>query len=242
MFLIVLMSSVIAGTTANISIYMATYFWALTPASLRWFALASIGAALAFPLVTAVQRRWDKKNIYLFCSIISLADGMLLVTLRFLRVLPNNGSPWLLTILVVDVAFVAGVSVIQGIIGSSVVADILDLHELQTGLRQEAMFNAALSFSGKAVSGVGIVLGGLILSFIALPPHVAPADVAPAVITRLGIVVGLVLPFLYVFPIYLTGRYRISRQVHAEIRSKLAQRNLTGAVVETATIADKLPI
>jgi Na+/melibiose symporter-like transporter len=99
-FIIVLISSAIGGTTANINIYMTTYFWGFTTEDLRWFALSAVGALLAFPLVAAIQIRWDKKYILLSCAIISLFEGIALVNLRFLDVLPQNGEPMLLVILV----------------------------------------------------------------------------------------------------------------------------------------------
>lgn len=99
-FVIVLLSSAISGTTANIGIYMTTFFWGFTTEDLRWFAVSAIGALVAFPLVAATQRRWDKKYVLLVCSTISLLDGIFLVSLRFLDVLPENGNPLLLTILV----------------------------------------------------------------------------------------------------------------------------------------------
>jgi len=86
------------------------------------------------------------------------------------------------------------------------------------------MFNAALSFSIKASSGVGIVLGGLIFDVIDLPRGVAPADVPHDVITRLGIVVGICVPLLHLIPISLISRYTITRSVHADIRRALDQR------------------
>jgi Na+/melibiose symporter-like transporter len=157
-------------------------------------------------------------------SIVSLADGIVVVALRFLGVLPHNGDPWLLVILVADSVFGSAILVVQGVIASSVIADILDQHELNTGYRQEAMFSAALSFSGKATSGLGIVLGGLILSLIGLPQHADPAHVAPDVVRRLGLVVGIGLPALYIVPIWLVRRYRITREVHAGIRQALDAR------------------
>jgi len=223
-FLIVLLTSAIGGTTANIGIYMTTYFWGLTAENLRWFALVSIGAIAAFPLVAVAQRRWDKKHLLLVCSTINLLDGIVLISLRFLDVLPRNGAPMLLVILIAAGVFGAGIAVIQGIIGSSLVADVLDDHELRTHYRQEAMFSAALSFSGKAVSSVGIVLGGLILSLIDLAPGSKPADVPPETILRLGLVVGICLPALYVIPISLITRYEITREEHARIRRELDQR------------------
>jgi Na+/melibiose symporter-like transporter len=228
-FIIVLLSAAIGGTTANIGIYMTTYFWGLTTEDLRWFALSAIGAFLAFPLIALVQRQWDKKHILLACAVVSLVEGVALVNLRFLDVLPENGDPMLLVILVGLGVSTVGIAVIQGIIGASIVADLLDDHELRTGYRQEAMFNAALSFSGKAVSGLGTILGGLIITMIAFPTHVAPADVPADAILRLGIVVGVAVPLLYLIPISLITRYRITRARHAEIRAAIEARRLEHA-------------
>ena len=93
--------------------------------------------------------------------------------------------------------------------------------ELRTGHRQEAMFNAALSFSGKAVSSVGIMMGGLIISAIEFPTGVAPSEVPGEMIFRLGLVVGICIPLLHLVPIALITRYRITRDVHDDIRQKL---------------------
>jgi Na+/melibiose symporter-like transporter len=223
-FLIVLLTAAIGGTTANIGIYMTTFFWGLTTEDLRWFVLAGVGAILAFPLVALAQARWDKKHILLTCAIVSLVDGLILVNLRFLDVLPQNGDPMLLVILVSMAVFAAGIAVIQGIIGASIIADLLDDQELKTGYRQEAMFNAALSFSGKAVSGLGTILGGLIITLIEFPTNVLPSEVPAGSILRLGIVVGVAVPLLYLIPISLITRYRITREKHAEIKAALEAR------------------
>ena len=218
---------------------MATFFWGFTTEDLRWFALASVGALIAFPLVAATQRRWDKKHVMMVCSTISLFDGIIVVGLRFLDVLPPNGDPMLLVILVGMGIFGASILVIQGIIGASVIADVLDDHESRTHYRQEAMFNAALSFSGKAISSVGIVLGGLILSMIDLPRGVAPADVAPETVMRLGLVVGICIPLLHLIPLSLITRYKITRQAHAEIRHALDARNAAAATRNGASAVDR---
>ena len=189
---------------------------------------------MAFPVVAMVQRRWDKKVILLFCSIISLFDGIIVVGLRFLDVLPQNGDPMLLIILVGMGVFAAGIAVIQGIIGSSVIADILDDQELRTGVRQEAMFGAALSFSGKAVSSVGIVLGGFIITAIQFPTGATPGEVDADTIFKLGFVVGMMVPLLHLIPIALITRYRITRERHAEIQQALeARRSQTGTSEES---------
>jgi Na+/melibiose symporter-like transporter len=225
-FTIVMLTSAISGTTVNISIYMTTFFWGLTTGDLRWFTLSAVGAIVAFPLVALVQKRWDKKYIVLTCAVVSLVEGLALVNLRFLGVLPENGNPMLVVILVSVGVIGAGVSVISGIIFASIVADLVDDQELRTGYRQEGMFNAALSFSGKAVSGFGTLLGGLILSLVDFPAHVDPPDVPAQSIRQLGIVVGVVIPLLHLLPFFLITRYRITRTRHAQIKAELEARRL----------------
>jgi Na+/melibiose symporter-like transporter len=223
-FTIVMLTSAISGTTVNISIYMTTFFWGLTTEDLRWFTLSAVGAIIAFPLVALVQKQWDKKYIVLTCAVVSLVEGLTLVNLRFLGVLPENGDPMLVIILASVGVLGAGVSVVSGIVFASIVADLVDDQELRTGYRQEGMFNAALSFSGKAVSGLGTLLGGLIISVIDFPVHVAPVDAPAESIRQLGIVVGVVMPLLHLLPFFLITRYRITRAKHAEIKAALEAR------------------
>lgn len=233
-FTVVLLSAAISGAGANVGALMVTYFWQLTSEDLRWFSLSAAGAIVAIASVGWFQRRFDKKDILLFCSIFNLIAGMVMVSLRLLHVLPPNSSPALLPILVAEVSFTTFVGVIQGIIGASIVADILDLQELRTGLRQEGMFNAALSFSGKAVSGVGIVLGGLLLGVIRIPPHLSPTHVPADVVLRLGVTAGLALPVCHLIPIFLIARYKLSRAAHGQVLADLGVRRQASAPLRAA--------
>ena len=91
-FVIMLVSSAVAGTTANMSIYMTTFFWQLTSDDLRWLSLAGVGAAMAFPAVAVLQRRLDKKHILFTSASLSLFAGVIVVFLRIIGVLPDNGE------------------------------------------------------------------------------------------------------------------------------------------------------
>ena len=104
------------------------------------------------------------------------------------------------------------------------IADVLDDQELRTGLRQEAMFSAALAFSGKAASGIGMALGGLLVFAVALPQGNATGQIDGEAARRLGLVVGLLLPLLYVLPILLVSRYGLTRARHDQIRTALGRR------------------
>lgn len=228
-FIIVLVASAISGTTQNMSIYMATFFWQLGSDDLRWFGLIGVGAIVAFPVVALLQRWIDKKYILMMSATMSLLAGVVVVGLRFLGIMPENGSDLLLTILIIDGAFFAAMEVIRGVISASLIADILDQHELNTGYRQEAMFNAAVVFCVKATSGLGILFGGLILSLINLPVQSPPSEVPQDTINHLGLLVGLCLPMFHIFPIMMVRHYKITRQVHADIRQALDERRRTSA-------------
>ncbi|MFC1750908.1 MFS transporter [Pseudomonadota bacterium] len=224
LFISSLLAAAITGTTTNISIYMLTFFWELEAADMVWLPLGAAGALVAFPLVAFAQRRWDKKHILITCYAVMIADSALMINLRFLDVLPENGDAMLLVILVGQCMVFVTTLLVSGILGNSLSMDVLDDHELRTGHRQEGMFNAAHSFSTKAMSGIGILMGGLIISLIGFPVGVAPSDVPAQAITNLGIVMGIFVPLLHIFPVLILARYNITQKRHAEIRAAIDQR------------------
>jgi Na+/melibiose symporter-like transporter len=160
-----------------------------------------------------------------------------MITLRFADVLPENGDPLLLRILIGNEMIRVAAGTIVGIMFVSMVADSLDAQELETGRRQEGVFSAAISFASKATSGVGVVFGGLILDYaLAFPRGAKPGAVDANVIFELGLIAGILVPLLYLVPFWMTARYQITRAVHAQIqaslherRSDIAQRNGTRA-------------
>lgn len=225
LFLCVLLASAILGTYKNLEIYVNTYFWGLAPEDLRWFALAIIGAVIAFGAVGPLQKRFDKKNILVGCMIFVVADGIFLIGMRLLDLLPANGSPLLLVILVVNLAIRMGVVTILSIMFMSMLADIVDAIELETSQRQEGMASAAISFSQKVTTGFGALSAGLLLQYvIGFPVDVRPENLDSSTIIRLGVVVGALVPSFYIFAVFFVRNYDLSRSAHQEVREKLAER------------------
>ena len=142
----VLASTAVVSTSVALEIYMRTYFWGLGPEDLRWFGLAYIGALIAFVTVVPLQNRIDKKYVMSICAALSLIDAAGLVALRFLDVLPDNGDPTLVGLLIVNGVFRAYIGATALIMFISMVADTLDVQELLTGQRQEGVFNSATAF------------------------------------------------------------------------------------------------
>jgi Na+/melibiose symporter-like transporter len=150
------------------------------------------------------------------------------VVLRLLGWFPENGTDALIWTLVV-VKFVQGVGVVQALITfGSMVADIVDEHELNTGKRQEGMFFASVSFSGKFTTGVGNVVGGVALDLISWPRGVAiqtAADVPPETLAWLGLIYGPIVSGFAVVCLYCYSKHHLDKHRHEEIVRELAIRN-----------------
>lgn len=220
LFCAVLASSVVIGTNGALEIYMRTYFWGLDTGSLRWLSLSFTGALLAMLTVLPLQNRFDKKHLLVGCSVLLMVQGMLLVSLRFLDLLPPNGAPGLLGLLVADAVLRAYLATTALIMFVSMVADTLDVQELNTGRRQEGVFNSAIAFSAKATTGVGMLIAGALLDAVVLFPR-GGGSVGADVVVRLGIIDGFVVPMFNVVWMVLALRYGITRDRHEDVRRRL---------------------
>jgi Na+/melibiose symporter-like transporter len=114
-------------------------------------------------------------------------------------------------------------------------ADTIDLQELRTGRRQEGVFAAALAFSGKATAGVGAVIAGFLLQqVVRWPQQVDLRHIDPQIITRLGLVAGVLLPLLLAIPLALGSRYSITRETHMLTRQELERRRAAAPPTDDA--------
>lgn len=228
----VLASSVVIGTTQALEIYVRTYFWGLGTGGLRWLSLSFSGAVLAFGSIAPLQSRFDKKYLLVGCSALFVAQGMLLVSLRLLGVLPENGDPRLLVLLVADAVVAVYLVTVVLVMFFSMVADVLDVQELKTGLRQEGLFSSGVGFSSKAISGFGLLAAGALLDTVIGFPAGAgargAAALGPDVVFRLGVVSGLVVPLGNVVWMLLVSKYGVTRARHAEVLRQLELRRAHG--------------
>jgi Na+/melibiose symporter-like transporter len=180
---------------------------------------------VAFAILPPIQQRFDKQHIYLIAVALSIVVSILLVALRLIGMMPENGHPTLLPLLVSGYTLVIVFWSVITIVAVSMIGDVLDANEARTGMRQEGMFSAALTFSSKASAGIGVVLGGLILDrAIAFPRGADPLSVPPELVFKLGLIAGVALPLLYFMPFALMTRYSLSRAEHAAIQSELTKR------------------
>ena len=172
------LSTIMLSAEAVLTPYMNVHFWGLTTEQVSTIpAFSLIGLIIGFAITPLVTRWLDKKKTLIYCALIAIVTSVMLVGLRLLHVpwFPANGSPLILP-LVMFVGFV-GALLAPLIFGSlnAMFADIVDEHELDTGHRREGIIFAARSFLIKAISSVGVVVGGWVIDWIDFPGGRAPA-------------------------------------------------------------------
>jgi len=224
----VLIVFMMVGVDSALNLHMNTYFWELSSSgNTLFFAAYPIGVMMGAFVARRLNVIFDKKPSVVFGTSWWALCQIVPVVLRLLGWFPENGTDALLVTLVC-IKFVQGVGVVQALITfGSMVADIVDEHELKTGKRQEGIFFASVSFSGKFTTGIGNVVGGIALDLISWPRGIeiqTAADVPPETIMWLGLVYGPIVAGFAVVSVYCYTKHRLDRHRHREIVAALAAR------------------
>lgn len=214
-----------AGLSAGLNIYFVTYFWELSSVQIFFLVMTGfLSALMALVFSPRLSARIGKKPAALTVFFSAVLFGPVPIVLRLLDVLPPNGSPLLLPLLMMFQTIEVALIISSSILTSAMVADVVEESELSTGRRSEGVFFAGLSLVGKAVAGIGVMLSTVILSVIGFPQNAQPGAVDPQVLTRLAIVFVPVLSVLYLISAFFVTAFRISRTAHEANLRLLAER------------------
>ena len=111
------------------------------------------------------------------------------------------------------------------IIFGSMMADIADEQERAKNLRQEGVFSGGITFSSKATSAFGTIIGGFLLeSVIQMPVGAVAGEIEYATLVRMAVIDGIIMPILMVIPVVLVWRYSLSREVVSSIQAGLREK------------------
>lgn len=219
-----------SGIYDTLNIHINTYFWELKPNQIRWFglvgAIAAITGALLSPLF---MRLFDRKPVMLISLTITTICAQLVVTLRLFGLMPENGDPLLLPLLLMNAAgFLFSIGM-GSVAIMSMIGDIVDENELICGERQEGLFYSARAFFAKASNSVGHFFAGIMLEYyVRLPFQAIPGELSADTLTRLGISAGPLMGVAAIFSLLIYSRYNLSRDRHQEIMRKLRERAAAG--------------
>ena len=222
-----------AGVYSTLALYMGTYFWEFQPEQLAGLVIPTAAATLvAFSVLNRLGRRYDKPTILkLVCLGIAL-NSLWFTGARLLGILPDNDHPLIYALQWLNTGIGVFTIVALQIISVSLIADILDEHELATGKRQEGVFFAAGTFVGKATSGVGALLAGAVIDIAGIVPGSAPGEISNQSLAILGWFMICITVALSLVAFFFASRIRLSRADHEQLRAALARQHSDSTSVQ----------
>ena len=212
------------GTYVALWVYIYSYFWEFTNEQVSIIVIPMALAALFLP---PVMKRWsigrEKKTLAIAGLLGAMVINIVPIALRLLGFFPENGSDALFWIMFVAGFFETNLFLVFDISWRSMIADLAERIELDTGRRNEGVISSAITFVSKCADALGTLLAGILLTLIAFPTETAVGEVPQSTINRLGLIYGP-LVFVIWFGVILTiGRYRISRSRHQEMVDQLGR-------------------
>jgi Na+/melibiose symporter-like transporter len=155
--------------------------------------------------------------------------------------MPAAGSVALITVLT-TMRIVQGLTTVHAsVTGGSMLADVADEYELQTGRRQEGVFFGAQLITYKATSGLGKFVSGIALAVIAWPTaaqiKAAGGGVDPDKLYWLAVIYGPVMSVFALLAVLCYSRYRLDAAEHARILDALGVKRATEAREAASTPA-----
>ena len=215
-----------SGIYDTLSVFMNTYFWGLVPGQMRWFGLVSAPCALFGALISPVlMRKFDRKPVVIFSLICMAITAQLVVDLRLLGLMPDNHSPALLPLLLCNSGVFAFVIGLGAVAMMSMIGDVVDENELDTGLRQEGLFYSARAFFAKASFSFGHFVAGVGLDlFVRFPSLAVPGSVDADVLFRMGMLAGPIMGIAAFIAIFFYGKYHLTHSMHSKIVDDIEER------------------
>ena len=209
------------GMGSSLQIYMNTYFWEfksiMLASYLGIYVLSTLSAYLIVPrLVQVIEKRTILLIAISFAALIPPIPIILFIN----NLLPDTGT-WNLFYATIPFVYVANTCLSSSaIIRESMLGDISDEVELESGIGQQGLMFASSSLIGKLNTGLGILMAGITLEFINFPQG---TDVTPSAenIFNLAMVQGPLVAILMIIPFGIFSLYKIDRYRHQQILAKL---------------------
>ena len=213
------------GLGYGLGTYFYTYVWSLTGPEIAELIVSSYAAAAAALFIAPrLSQAFDKRRSSIAITIAILATLPIPLLLSLVGLFPVHGSPALIPLLVVFLTVTTTLAIVQGILLTSMLADVVEDNEVRTGQRTEGVFFAASTFIQKCASAFAVFGSAAMLKIAGFPTHALPGHVAAATLSRLGQTYVAALFILHTGAIVAVLAYRITRKVHAENLAALAER------------------
>ena len=211
------------GTYAVLWVYIYSYFWEFTSQQISLIVIPmALGGLLLPPIMARLATGREKKRIGITGLAGAILVNVLPIALRLLDLFPANGTEILFWIMLTLGFFETVLFLVFDVCFRSMVADITEQIQLETGRRNEGIISAVVTFASKCARSLGTLFGGMALTIIAFPTATEVGNVAPEIIFNLGLVYGPLILIIWLGCAYTVSRYSITRALHSATVSRLA--------------------
>lgn len=203
------------GITFSMTNYMLGFFWKFDQGEMITYVFLLFGTMIAaFLLVAPLSARLGKREGAIVAGAISLTVNTAMYFAWIQGVFPGlPGKP--AAEVMFALVFVSNTfAIILMILSSSMMADVVEASQSETGRRSEGLFFAGYFFMQKCATGIGIFIAGQILSYAAFPAAAKPGEVGDAVLTNLAWGYMLAVLVIGVMGLIVTRQFPISRADH----------------------------
>ena len=223
LFAAALLGALATGLAASLAFYFYTYFWEFSSIETGLVTMGVfLAAIIGFVLAPIVTRRVGKKRGAMTVGVIAFLGAPLPIMLRLFDVLPENGTPFVFWFVFIAGVIDLGLIICFQILYTSMMADLVEQSELQTGRRSEGVFFSAITFIKKSVQGFGLMLASLVLYLSEFPTGARVGEVGDDVIWRLGAYYVPTVLIIWMLMLAVMSRYQLGRADHEENLRQLA--------------------
>ena len=210
------------GLANTLTLFVNTYFWEFEATQIKYFLpIYLIGTLLALYLTPKMVNLFDKRTIVM----LSISAVGIFAPAAFifynLGLTPANGSYELVMFISSFLIILITFNIIGNMVRDSMVGDIADEVELQSGKRQEGILFATVGFMQKLNTGLGSFFAGQVLNFINFDRSNHTAEQA----YTLAFVQGPITSLLMIVPLIIFSFYSLSAIRHKNIIESLKSRN-----------------
>ncbi|MEN9404226.1 MAG: hypothetical protein RL091_2929, partial [Verrucomicrobiota bacterium] len=160
------------------------------------------------------SRRFDKRSTLRIIYILAAAGGLMKL------VFFNPAHPWLMLF---DPILCGPVYVGLTVLVPSMVADLCDADELQSGQRREGLYGAVLSWLRKTGMSLAFLGSGLMLNLVGFDAALKGAQ-SEGTLLGIRLLVALTTCFTSLIALFALHHYRLNESRAREIRAELESR------------------
>lgn len=237
-FVILMMAGALAytsqGITFSISNYLYLFIWQMQETTFHLGPLGTFNALKVYPVllfgsviatffsVGPMHRRWGKRDTAAVSAVLGMVFWVVPFILRHLGWWAPVGSLES-TITLFAFIFASNVFSVTAIISTaSMVADVVEASEMETGKRSEGTFFAGNFFIQKCATGLGILSTGLLVDLAGIPAKAVPGQVPADVIDRLALGYSVIVTLFAIGIALILRRFPITRADHEARLAALA--------------------